>query len=331
MKSGLMKLQTLFALLACYPWLIPLPSSADNIDAWQMRGSANLTLNSYSQSSLLDVQYELGLFLDTSHLDNTGFGIGYIRQNQALNNRQDIIDNMLYLGAWRAFYPEALPGKLVATLDVYRGSESLSGSSGGTPGPGGPMMPKPSPPSMLSSFTDSLNVINPRLAFSSFSKTWYGDISYARSRYDSNDASISDLTVKQWAPAVALLFNDQYDRLQWRHYAVELSNDNRTPGVDSTRANELKWTHWFAPNKGTLNHVQLIILQGERLYGVDYEARKIFKLSDMQTASYALGADWSLASGSDVYLYAGLEQYTDLGLDDDYNSAFIYLGIARQW
>lgn len=303
---------------------------AETISPWQFNASANFTYNLYNKAQQLDSQYELSAFLDGTYLDNTGLGFGYIRQSQALISRRNIVDNMVYLGGWKTYYTDSLSGLLTLYLDYYTASESVTGGGGQTPG-NSPMNKPGFATSSTDIYTDSLQVINPTLQWRNYGKNLEAEISYARSGYDSTDPALDKLTVTQWAPAIAVLFNQQYDRLQLRHYGIELSNGARTAGVTSTSANELKWTHWLKDRQDGLNNFQVIILTGERFYAVDRDARKIYNLADMQTAAYTLGATWKLNPGSHFYAYGGLERYTDLDDNDDYSGGFVYLGLAQQW
>lgn len=303
---------------------------AENTDAWQFDANGNFLLNSYVSAEQVNSQYELSAFINASHLDTGGFSLGYIRQDQAISSRQSVVNNIAYLGGWRAYYADALSGRFIASMDYYAGNEHVTGQDGGNGGSPG-MMNKMGFFSASTPFTDDLRVLNPALGFITYSKTFYAEVSYARSDYDASDTGIGDLTVKQWSPAIALQFNNQYDRVQLRHYAIELSSTARTAGVDDTSAYELTWGHWYSAGTSGPTSIHAALLWGERLYAVDREARKIYNLADMQKSAASLGAVWQLRSDMKFYAYGGLERYTNLDLDENYTGLFLYLGISRQW
>lgn len=291
----------------------------------EFTGTANISFESYLKANTLHGMYEASAFIDTTVESNSGVGIGYIHQNQGLSNQDDIVNDILYINAWHNWFPESLPGKINFTLNHYNGSDSSS-QSNTTPGNTN------SRPVSVSSFRDSLEIFNPVLSFINYSKTFYTDISFAQSKYTSTEISVNNLTVNQWSPAIGFSLNQQYDWIQLRAHSIDLSNDARTPGTSDTRAHSISWTHWYEKNQASkLSHTTVTLLNGERLYGVDHESRKIYNLTDMQTGSITFGATWKRNAQSDWYLYSGYEQYKDVANNEQYNSLFIYTGITNRW
>jgi len=305
-------------------------SYAQTDDPLELVASANLSFDSYLESKNVQSQSEVSLFLDAIHLEKMGIGIGYIFQNQGLNNIDNINNDIMHFNVWFSGYPEMLPGKLSITLNYYNGSEAsrgISGNSGGAPTLAG----KPGTTSAID-FTDSLEIINPVLSFINYSKSFYMDIGYASSKYKTSDTSVGNLEVIQWSPAIGFAFNDKYDWLQLRQYNIELSNDARTPGVSNTSASTLSWTHWLKKeNNETLDNITITVLTGERLYAVDHDIKKIFNLTNMQTRSYIIGGNWKKTMSNNFYVYVGYEQYKDVTENSNYNSLFVYTGITTRW
>ena len=289
--------------------------------------TANGSFNSYLKSDTLHGQFEISLFIDATVQSNTGGGFGYIYQNQGLSNQNDIVNNILYLNVWHSWFPESLPGKLSLSLHSYQGSDrSGQTTSGNTP-------PQSNSSNLrVSSFIDSLDIYNPVLSFMNYRKTFYIDVPFSHSTYSSSDSTIDKLKVKQWSPAIGTAFNNQYDWIQLRAYSIDLSNDSRTPGIDHTNAYSLSWSHWFDKQPGTsLNQLTISVLNGKRLYAVDHESRKIYNLTDMQTASLTIGAVWNKNTDSDWYMYFGYEQYKDVSTSERYNSVYVYTGLLTRW
>lgn len=297
--------------------------------ALELTGSANISVESNLKSDSQHGQYELSLFLDAVHLDKSGIGMGYIHQNQGLSDRDDVVNDIMYYTGWTSWFPETLSGKVSFALSYYNGTEttSNSGADGGNlPGPG-----KPSPDN-TTVFTDSLEIINPVLSFINYQKTLYVDIAYAISTYNTSDSSIGKLQVTQWSPAIGFAFNDQYDWMQIRPYSVDLSNDNRTPGISNTKAHTISWTHWVKKiETQALEKITLTLLSGERLYAVDHAARKVYNINDMQTGSLTIGANWKSGTQTDFYVYGGYERYEVVATNENYNSLFVYTGITTRW
>lgn len=328
-------------------------SYAQDSSTWQMVGSARFSFASYEVAEIQDAQYEAGLFLDAIHLDRSGGAIGYIRQDQGLSNREDIVNDILYLNGWHSWFPEIAPGKVSLALSYYHGSESTRRSSGGgnSPGnpnpgntnpgntdPGNPDPGNPAPraskpsPATVSSFTDSLTIINPVLSFMNYSKTLYLDIGYAASDYDTSNTTAGNLEVSQWSPAIGFGLNDQYDWLQLRLFDTDLSSDSRTPGIDHTLSASLSWTHWLKTKRFySMHNFTVSLFVGERLYAVDHDVRKIYNLTDMQTGSIIVGANWKIDDSFNLHIYSGYEKFEDVSNNDNYNSLFIYTGISKKW
>jgi len=308
------------------------PLYAENDNAWYMSASANINFSVFSKSQNLDTQTELGFFVDADYLENYGLSAGLIYQNQGQKSFSDITNNILYLGARYHVYPESLPGKLSLSLETYKESENSTVKTTRTeapgPGPGGP----PTVTITTELINDSMEIINPAIAFLNYKKTFYADLGYTHSKYGSTDPTIGVLKVKQWTPTVGFSFNDQYDWLQFRHYNIDLSNDARNPGVTKTTASEIKLTHWIKKKENSsLNNIQFIMLTGKRLFAVDRDPRKVYNLADMQTSTYSVGGNWKRANKIEFYIYAGVEDYKDPFSNNNYSNVFVYSGYKKYW
>ena len=338
-------------------------SLAQETSPWQLIGAANFSYSSFELAQIQDTQYETGLFLDAIRLNKTGGAIGYIRQDQGLSNRDDIVNDILYLNGWYSGFPERVPGKVTLALNFYHGSESTRRSSGGgsspgnpnpgntnpgntdpgntdpgNPDPGNPDPGNPNPraanpsPVTVTSFTDSLTIVNPVLSFMNYSKSLYLDIAYAASDYDTSNVTAGNLEVSQWSLAIGFSMNEQYDWLQLRLFDTDLSSDARTPGIDHTLSASLGWTHWLKSKRFfNMHSFTASLLAGERLYAVDHDVRKIYNLTDMQTGSLIVGANWKINNDINLHVYSGYERFEDVSNNDNYRSIFIYTGISKQW
>ena len=304
-------------------WLVlsclPLPAAA--VSAWQLSASANGGFSGYQDSQRADSQYEFSVFVDGQYLDGLGVGGGYIHQDRSAPSNSSLVNNVAYLGIWKALYVDAIPGKVTILLDAYsvNGNGSVSQGKGkGTPAT--------SPPE-----TDDIDVVNPTIAYINEDKNLGFELSYAGSRLTSDTGNLADVSVRQWAPALALYMNERYDRIRIKHYAIDLSNDSRAAGVTRTNATEIKWTHWGRVSGAGLRDVQVSLLAGERLYGIDRDARRVDSYAEILTGTANIGATWGLTQSSVFYTFAGLERYKDPDDGSKYTAAYVYLGARKQW
>lgn len=301
--------------------LLCLPLSAEAVSAWQLTGSANISFSGYQNSQRADSQSEFSAFVDGQYLDGLGIGAGYISQDRNLSASSSLVNNIIYLGAWKTFYTDVIPGKLTMLIDSY----TVNGDGSVVQGTG------KGSSATTQVDTDDFDAINPTLVYTSASKSLSFELSYARSRLFSDTAGQPDVIVKQWAPALALYINDRYDRLYLKHYSIDLSNDSRAVGVTSTTAVELKWTHWYQAGGTGLRDMTIAVLTGQRLYGIDHETRRVDSFPEILTGRATVGATWGLSERNAFYAYVGLERYKDAEDGSKYTAAYSYLGVRKQW
>jgi hypothetical protein len=301
--------------------LLVLPATAGAVSAWQFTGSANIGFSGYQDSQRADSQYEFSVFVDGQYLDGFGLGGGYIHQDRSAPSNSSLVNNSAYLGIWKTLYTDAIPGKLTVLLDSY----SVNGSSSVDQGKGKGATTT-TPPE-----TDDIDVLNPTIIYMNSHKDLDFELSYASSHLRSDSGNLADVSIRQWAPALAVYLNERYDRIRVKHYAIDLTNDNRTPGVTHTNATEIKWTHWARSGGTGLTDITLSLLAGERLYGVDRDARRIDSFAEILTGSAGIGTTWGLNPTSAFYMFAGLERYRDPDVDSQYTAGYIYGGVRKQW
>lgn len=301
--------------------LVCLPVPAGAVSVWQMSGSANIGFSGYQDSQRADSQYEFSVFVDGQYLDGLGVGGGYIHQDRSAPSNSSLVNNVAYLGIWKALYVDAVPGKVTILLDAY----SVNGNGSVSQGKGKGALAMSAPE------TDDINVINPAIVYLNEHKDLGFELSYASSRLKSDSGNLADVSVRQWAPALVLYMNERYDRVRIKHYAIDLSNDSRAAGVTRTAATELKWTHWFGVTEAGLRDITSALLTGKRMYGVDQEARRVDSFSEILTAAASIGATWGLSQSSALYVYTGLERYEDPDDGSKYTAGYVYLGARKQW
>jgi len=318
----------IFILILSY--LLPNTLFADNESPWYVSTSANINLSVFSESEIIDTQTELSFFIDADYVEKFSLSAGLIYQEQ--KNLNNILNNILYAGGQYHIYPESMPGKVTLSIDTYHEGKNsaVKKTSNNIPGPGGGM---PQTTSVTTErISNSLKIVNPVVSFMNYTKSLYADLGYAYSEYASSDTEIEKFNVKQWTPTLGFSFNDQYDWLIFRHYNIDLSNDSRSPGITKTSAYEIKLTHWVKnTDNSSLDNLQFSFLTGDRLFTVDHDARKVYNLSDMQTAALSIGGNWKYKNKSSFYIYTGLEEYKNIFSNNDYYNIFIYSGYKKNW
>lgn len=312
---------------------------AQGVGGSQFVGTARITLVPNIESQALDNQIEASFYLDAMYLEKFGVGFGYINQTLSFANDDEISNDIFHYSARYSAFPQFLPGKLSFVFGGYHQENNdytvettttSASSSGGGPGSGSDSGSGRTSRSIIRNVS-TLDVINPELQFLNYSKTFYLDLGYANSDYHSSEQELVDLEVEQWTATIGFALNQQYDWLQIRLYAIDLSNDMRSSGVDKTESAILSWTHWLRNKPARLESITLKALVGERIYAVDSEIRKVFNLADLQKGGLVFGTNWSLSESTRLYLYAGYEAYEDLADAEDYNSAFADAGISYRW
>jgi hypothetical protein len=180
--------------------------------------------------------------------------------------------------------------------------------------------------------TDEFWALNPTVSFLNYAKTFYLDLGYAQSNYQSDDNSVDDIDVRQWAPTLGIGFNRAYDWVQMRAYFISLSNSNRVAGKDGTSALEVKYTHWYTADAPlNLHSLRFTVLSGERIYAVDSDACSLCNVTGLQTGVLSIGAEWKINEQSSVRLQGALETYENVLISDKYSSNNIFVYGSRNW
>lgn len=301
--------------------------------SWDL--TLNITTNPGLDSVAVDSILENKLFLDVNYLDKVGGGIGVVRQDVSFDGNGDINNELVHANGWFSWYPSSLGGKFTISLDAFDGSDNaffITDVTTTTTNPGQGQGQGQTVTTITATVTpESISVINPAFSYLNSSKTFYAELSYAKSDYEAESGSNS-LEAEQWSPAVGFGFNENYDWLQLRYYSVDLSNGLRTNGAVDSSAFSASYTHWLEGNaqKG-LHFVNLTLLAGDRLYGVEQDVRKIFNVTDQQTGSMIVGGNIKFSSSADMSIYVGFEQYEDLSNELDYDNTFVDITFGIHW
>ena len=285
--------------------------AAGTEDPWYYSASAQGVFGDYSGSEQRQGIQSYAAFLKADYLEQGGLTAGYTRTLVSFksNAQDDIAQNEFYLSGHYSLNPDALPGRLSLRLDGhYINNDDETGA------------------------TDDVSIVGPMVSFLNYAKTFYLDLGYSRSSYGDSSVTSKSLDVDQWTPTLGFAFNNSFDWLQARVYYIDPSNDERALGKQDTTALELKWTHWFSPDAPLgIDDVMLGGLVGKRIFAVDPDTATVYNVVDVQKGGLNLTGGWELGENTRLAAGAGWESYENPPLDDDYDSFFLYLNLAREW
>lgn len=291
--------------------LIAPGAKAQNGDSpWFKRTDVQGLLGAYEGSTVRDRLQNFGVFLRADYLERGGFTVGI---NRTVLNGGDSIDDInqsaLFLsGRWN-LTPDWASGQITLRLDAYAVSNDDATGN-----------------------TDDVTVMAPQVSYLNFAQTFYADIGFSRSSYGDSLTSPQKLDVDQLTPTLGFGFNEQRDWLQLRGYFITPSAPQRAQNENDTAALEIKWTHW--PGTSNLLNVdkyRVAVLAGDRIYTIDHDAASIFNLVDLQTGGLSIGAEWVVREQNRILLIAGVEQYEDRSVSEEYEHGFLYLNFTHEW
>ena len=289
-------------------------------DEWKMRASGQAALGSYDGSDLRDNLFSAGFFIGGDYLEQGGFTLGYnyteVEGNESNAGDFDTLEeSTYYLSGKIHTYPDSLAGKLTWRLDGYliRDEADVKGETDGTLWPGA-----------------DIDVLNPVVGFINNEKSRAYELGYAYSNYDYD--GFDDFQAHQFTPTFGFAAGGPANWVQLRGYFIHLSEDDLNDGNSDTAALEAKWTHWFEPNAPLGMHsVGVNALVGERFLAVDRDGAVVYSLADEQQGSIALNSSWKLGEQTLLMLQVGYDQYENRALDNDYDSAYLYLNLSTSW
>jgi len=289
-----------FLLLA----MLALPAAGLAADGdWSMKADVQGMHGVYSGSVKRSSLSGAGLFLRADHLDQSGLTLGVNALQLKFRQAPTIRQQEYFASLRHNLYFDALPGIIGLRVDGHWiNNNDVTGD------------------------TDNVRVVEPRLSFLNYAKTFYMDVGFAYSRYRNN------LNVQQLTPTLGFGFNRGADWLQARGYFIRTSNPARAQNKRRTSAVDLKWTHWFAPGAWhRLDNIQLGVLAGERIYAVDGDAGATYNLADIQRGSLSVAFQWRLSDAWKLMLMGGDERYLDNAIGNSYDNRFGYADISVNW
>lgn len=278
-------------------------------DIWSQTTTLQMMIGDYVSSSTRNNANSVGFIHAVDYRDRAGFALGWEYSHvdfagvNSIFTSDNIYGSNYYASGKVNFFPDKLPGKITAKLDLYYIDNNDP-----------------------SDYSDEVKVWSPQLLFLNHAKTFYLDFGFARSKYKLN------LDMTQLTPTLGFALNQGYEWIQLRGYFIRASNPMRVQNTHHTRALEAKWTHYLRPGH-TLKpfNVQLGYLWGKRIQAVDSDAATVYSLTDLQKDSVNLSAMWNLPRNFSLLLFGGRSFYRQRTLGDNYANLIFYVNLAKKW
>ena len=299
---------------------------------WQMRGTAQTYLQFYGGTSERDNTFHAGYFLMGDYLDKSQLGAGYSYSLVNLSGNADISEHLFYITGRHSIFPDSLPGKLTFRIDAFLGKDTTSSQTTSTTLVSGGMGNKGKgglirTTSTLTEDTD-INALQPIISFINFNKTFYADLGYARSRYDSS----ADTTASQVTPTVGFGWNDSYDWLQTRAYLIHIEEDVPAFTDDRFTSVELAYTHWFPDSASPrFESFGVTLLTGDRVFAVDPDAGAIYSTANRQKGNFSANMIWRQTQTLSFMGLVSFSRFRNDAAASDYNGYLVYLNLQHQW
>ncbi|MGD8567973.1 MAG: hypothetical protein PVJ39_07785 [Gammaproteobacteria bacterium] len=299
---------------------------ADDGD-WRTKGTAQGYLQLYSGSDEREGTYNIGGYFSGDYLDSTNISFGYNFTYVDFKNNAELSEHVFYLSGQRHFFPDNLPGKITARLDIYAGRDTLRYRSGSAPSHRGHRTTTVTGSSTIEETTD-ISVYQPQLSFINYSKTLYADIGYAHSEYNNSPT----IKANQLTPTLGFGWNDSYDWLQLRGYLISVDNADTAYDDDQFNSLEMTYTHWFVDKGGPqMELVRFSVLAGKRVLAVDPDAAAIYATADTQTGSFTASVQWKLSPTTKMLALGAYGRNENSAINDEYNSLLFYVNLQQQW
>ncbi len=295
--------------LAAFLTLAVVNNAYAEVGTWTFTAIPQYSYTDFKDSPTRNQMHNAGIFISADYLERSGVTFGFSQTElDNISSYADIAQQNYYASVNKHLTPDGASGKVTLRGDLHfiRNNDSTNE-------------------------TDNVFALQPQISYLSFDKKWYMDLGYAYSEYGSSNRGLGQLHVHQITPTLGMGFNQGRDWLQLRYYGINLSNSQRAQNQKNTHALETKWTHYFSGQGLTPEQIQLGMLFGERLYGVDSDTAGIYNLSDLQNSSLTLGAQWKIARRTTFSTSLGIEEYETQFASQtvNYDSRYWYMGVKQ--
>lgn len=175
--------------------------------------------------------------------------------------------------------------------------------------------------------TSSVRAIAPQLTWLSYTQPLKLDLSYASSTYKNTAA------IHQLSSAIAYGFNDATDWLQVRSYAINNLTSSEALGQSSTRATDIKLTHFFKTDvKWIPATVTVGLERGKRIYVVDMATQTVYNLPMLNEGGESIATNWKLTSKTDLNVqFSKTKYYSESVAAHRFTLSTLSAQIATAW
>lgn len=297
-------LSTALSLLAVDAIAMETPQGPPLEGPWYPGVSLQGVVGDYSGSSLRERFHGEGIFFSSDYYERYGFTLGYNHAEVTfVAPTQDISQDAFFASLRANLTPDHWGGRLGLRMDGHLiNNDDTTRSS------------------------DDVKVVAPVVSFSPFDQTWSLEVAGAYSDY------YSDLSARQFSPAVGMAFNDKSDWVSLRPTLIDIVNPVAGQVMDDTVALDIKWSHWFDPdNFLRLNSLKANGMVGEKILNVDLDGASVYNLADTQKGSASMGLEWRVGTHASILLLGGYEAYENKAISDKYDSRSLYLSYSYNW
>jgi len=229
-------------------------TSAQAEERWFISATANGSAAKYSDSKLRDNSITGSAWLNIGYLDYYDLTVAYNNLNinyKDIGTGEFAVNQQAVAGRFKLYsYNDTLGGRITTQLTAHRLTNDAP-----------------------TTIADDVLIFAPKLAYLSYSKSFYLDLEYVWSSYSNSN----NLIIQQLSPSIGFGFNQNNDWLEFKAYQTISSDKIRSQGEDSLTAASIKWQHWFNPGPVLgIHHFTIDVLGGQRMFAVDNESFTVY-------------------------------------------------------
>jgi len=284
------------------------PLSADEsvaVDDWSVTSSVWGSLGKYQKSQSRESHSHYGTHFKADFLESFSLDIGY--QNTRIRYQLSdfkVVQDEYYAGGEYHLFSDMFEGNIGLAGHIIH---AINNDNSG--------------------YTDSVTAFTTTLSYRPWSQRWNLEAGAAQSNYGGN------FNVTQATATFGVGFNDNYDWLQIKGFAIRPAKNASTPfQTHDTNSAELSWKHWFT-GRGhfRIDSVYVAGMLGKRQFAVDSSHFLLQNLSDIQTNNYSAGINFRLDDCWLLGFTGSLSHYRNETLGNQYQDSSIHINLSTKW
>jgi hypothetical protein len=260
------------------------PSISFAQDAWELSSCITAMTGHYVDSLTINSQHGFGIRMSGEKEQKWGLtaGLQYTRidmppstQVSAQNQDNWLLSSFIHTPSF------TLPGRWTFQLDAHQVNNDASQGN-----------------------SSDVRAVAPQITWLSYTQPLKVDFSFASSNYKNT------ATIHQLSSAIAYGFNDAKDWLQVRSYAINHLTPSEALGQSSTRAADVKLTHFLNSDvKLAPATVTLGLERGKRIYIVDMASQTLYNLPMLNEGGENIAASWKLNTKTRLHMQLSKARY----------------------